>query len=130
LGFETLYHDYSRYQLRSQKDLSLSYPGFYKKYINDQPILADEGEVKIKVEYTVPSEYLIYFINRKIVQRDIYLTKSNRYHTKIFGRPLFTMVNKQTTGREIYEEVWMRARFMLNFTHIKYSADANNFWWN
>lgn len=82
------------------------------------------------IEYQTPSEFLVYFISRKLVQRDLYLTESNRYHAKTFGKPLFVMINRHTTGRDLYEEVWMRSRFMLNFTHTTFSAKADNFWWN
>lgn len=83
-----------------------------------------------QISYQPPEQYLIYLINRKLVQRDLYFTNSNKYQTKIFGKPIMLLVNQSTTGRAIYEEVWMRVRFMLNFTHAKFFEDPMNFWWN
>jgi hypothetical protein len=40
------------------------------------------------------------------------------------------LAHNYTTGREIYEEAWMRARYLLNFTHTKFFDDPDNFWWN
>jgi hypothetical protein len=40
------------------------------------------------------------------------------------------LVNTYTVGRDLYEEIWMRSRFMLNFTHQKFFENPNNFWWN
>jgi hypothetical protein len=50
--------------------------------------------------------------------RDVYLTNASKYHTKVFGKPIIILVNRSTTGRELYEEVWMRVRALLNFTHV------------
>jgi hypothetical protein len=49
--------------------------------------------------YTVPSEYLAYFINRKLVQRDVYLTEASKFYALTFGKPILILVNRETTGR-------------------------------
>lgn len=62
--------------------------------------------------------------------RDLYLTQANKFYTKTFGAPVMLLVNDRTTGRQIYEEVWMRTRYMLNLTAFKYHQDPSNLWWN
>ena len=64
----------------------------------------------------MPKEYLIFLKSRKIMVREVYLTQTNKYYTTTFGLPVVFLVNQSTTGRQIYEEVWMRIRYMLNLT--------------
>ena len=83
-----------------------------------------------QIIYRHPKQFLVYFVNRKICLRDIFLTFPSRFKMEMFGTPLFVMANEQTTGRHLYEEVWMRCRFMLNLTSSKYFEDPMNLWWN
>jgi len=65
--------------------------------------------------------------NRRLVVRKPYVI--NPYHPILFGQQLFIIVNQDSTGRELYEEVWMKVRFLLEVANQSHHQDRSILWW-
>lgn len=135
---DTQYYDYAKFQIARanyQSDARV-YSEFHKKQLNGgvikQPglspiVLQEEAD---PTKYEIPNQVLVFLINRKIVVKENFLTSASKYEAKCFGKPMMLLANQLTTGRELYEEAWMRGRYMLNFAHTKFFDDPLNLWWN
>jgi hypothetical protein len=64
--------------------------------------------------------------NRKLVLRDKLDRLMKSHHPSFFGAAFPILATKSTTGRELYEQVWMRVRSMLKLT----SHERSQLWWN
>ncbi|CDW80741.1 ubiquitin carboxyl-terminal hydrolase 11 [Stylonychia lemnae] len=80
-----------------------------------------------KIDLRQPNEFIVVCMNRKIIKENLYYLKEHRVAG--FGHPFIIMANSSTTGRQLYEEIWMKSRFLLNLSLMKETQDRYNLWW-
>ena len=70
-------------------------------------------------QYNVPlniPEIYVHITNRKLMinKQDVPQKLAfKKYTAEFFGQPAFVNIDASTTGRELYELIWMRIRYML-----------------
>lgn len=62
-----------------------------------------------------PNEFIVMALNRRLIQQKYYII--NPIEPILFGQPLMVIVNQDSTGRELYEEIWMKIRFFLELSN-------------
>jgi len=76
--------------------------------------------------YAPPKELLIMVLNRKLMLQQPNQQLLKKYIATFFGSQFPILADEATTGRELYELVWMKVRYMLNLSAHKRSL----LWWN
>ena len=64
--------------------------------------------------------------SRKLCLRDQNESLLKKYEPVLFGTQFPVLATKNTSRRELYEQVWMRVRCLLKHT----CYDRQNLWWN
>jgi len=57
---------------------------------------------------------LVTLYNRRLLFRKYYILQ--KFEISLFDQPLLVMLHEHMTGRELYEEVWMKVKFMLELS--------------
>lgn len=76
--------------------------------------------------YAPPEELVIMVFNRRLALRDQNERLLKKFEPILFGTMFPILATACTTGRELYEQVWMKVRSVLK--HSCY--ERKNLWWD
>lgn len=104
-----------------RQDKKISMHQFFNIYYKNKV-----SPVELLPHYQPPQEVVIMVFNRKLCLRDANESLLKKYEPVLFGTQFPILATKNTSRRELYEQVWMRVRSMLKHT----CYDRQNLWWN